>query len=105
MSEGAPASSTRTRSLTEVRDIIDQLVMELAPAGDAVGGKPSGDARLVEDLGYHSLALLELAFIIEDEFGLDPIERESAAAIATVRDVQEYVAAALRERGDLGPAG
>jgi len=71
-----------------MRRLIRNLIRELAPAPDAIAGENS---RLVEDLGYHSLALLELAFTLEDEFGLEPIDQETAKTIVTARDIEEYV--------------
>lgn len=73
-----------------VRDVVrDCAPTERVDFGD--------DLRLIEDLGYHSLALLEMSFILEDEFRLPPIDREQAQQIVTVRDVVDYVVAALRE--------
>jgi acyl carrier protein len=92
---GRPAIWSRE----QVHAIISQVSGELAPAG--TDGVITADARLVDDLGYHSLALLELAFTIEDEFSLDPIDAETAAGIVTVGDVEDYVAAQLRESGSL----
>lgn len=76
------------RTEAEVRRLIRELVSELAPDQ---AGLTAENPRLVEDLGYHSLALLELAFTIEDEFGLDPIDQETAAQILTAKDVEDYV--------------
>ncbi len=87
-----------TRSAAQVQAVIRQLVAELAP-GDA-GGLSVG-SRLVDDLGYHSLALLELAFTVEDEFDLEPIDEQTAQGIVTVGDVETYVVDRLRERGAL----
>jgi acyl carrier protein len=52
---------------------------------------PTERTRLVEDLGYHSLALLELAFALEDEFALPAMDAEQAQKISTMLDVEEYV--------------
>lgn len=83
------------RSEDEVRQLLRNLVFELAP-GEV--DTTIADPRLVEDLGYHSLALLEMAFTIEDEFDLEPIDEETAQGIHTVRDVEEFVVGKLRER-------
>lgn len=53
------------------------------------------DTRLIDDLGYHSLALLELAYALEDEFGLPPLDEETARDIVTVRDIEDLVAQRL----------
>lgn len=83
------------RNEDETRRAIRELVLEMAPAGPAAD-KP--DPELVDDLGYHSLALLELAFLLEDEFSLPAIDRESAQRIQRVSDVENYVVAQLRDR-------
>ncbi len=68
------------------------IVSQLAPVN--IDGL-TAEARLIEDLGYHSLALLELAFALEDEFGLPPLDEETARKIRTVRDVEDLVAQRL----------
>lgn len=93
---GVLSSGTTKRTEAEVRTLIRELVAELAPGGDGEPGSPG--ARLVDDLGYHSLALLELAFTIEDEFGLEPIDEQTAQTIVTVDDVEAFVVQRLQER-------
>lgn len=100
-SSETPVSATSSRSESDVRRIIRGLVLELAPHEGAVTAE---DPRLVEDLAYHSLAVLELAFTIEDEFDLEPIDQETAQHIQTVRAVEDYVIAKLRARNALHPA-
>lgn len=48
-------------------------------------------ARLIEDLGYDSLALIELAVAIESHFGIEAISDEQAMGIATVGDLERLV--------------
>jgi acyl carrier protein len=78
----------------EIRVRIRSLIAELAP-------NPKNDlesgALLVEDLEYHSLALLELAFALEDEFDLPPIDQANVVDIRAVKDVEDYV---LRQLSD-----
>jgi len=81
-------------SVHETRDVIRRVILELAPL--ATSG-PLDDLRLVSDLGYHSLALLELAFALEDEFGLPPMDEERAQRIHTVEQVEEYVLDVLKD--------
>ena len=57
------------------------------------------DDDLVANLGFHSLALLELAFTLEDEYDLQPIDEQTARGIRTVRDVEDTVVRMLAERG------
>ncbi|MEU5695809.1 acyl carrier protein [Actinosynnema sp. NPDC020468] len=80
----------------DVRETVRALVLELAQAPDA---RTEPGTRLVEDLGFHSLALLELAFGLEDEFDLPPIDEETARGIATVGDIEAHVLGVLRDRG------
>jgi acyl carrier protein len=73
------------------------LVSRLAPEPPA--GEVEGALELIQDLGYHSLALLELAFALEGEFGLPPIGERDARGMRTVADVEAYVARELDARG------
>ncbi|MEU0005714.1 hypothetical protein ABZ079_15850 [Streptomyces sp. NPDC006314] len=82
-----------------VRETILSIIRQLAP--DAEGFPEQGPAHLVNDLGYHSLALLELAFAIEDDFDLPPIDEETGRKIATSEDVIAYVVGQLREQNEL----
>lgn len=83
-----------TKTEAEVRTQIREIVLELAPNPQAA---TTGEVRLVEDLEYHSLALLELAFALEDEFDLPPIDEESARTIRSAQDIEDYV---LRQLAD-----
>ncbi len=76
-----------------IRVAVRQLVRELAP-NQAITDFTS-ESRLVDDLQYHSLSLMELAFTLEDEFGLEPINEEQANTIATVAHVEEHVVGEL----------
>jgi acyl carrier protein len=83
------------RSEDEIRETIRLIVQELAPEPDRTLGD---DARLMDDLAYHSLALMELAFTLEDEFDLLPVDEATGRAIQRICDVQEHVLAELRAR-------
>ncbi|GAA1767215.1 acyl carrier protein [Luedemannella helvata] len=83
----------------EIRSVVREIVLELAPEGAAEAPE---DAGLVEDLGFHSLALLELAFTLEDRFDLDPIEQERAQAIRTVGDIADLVIEELKAKPPAG---
>jgi acyl carrier protein len=91
-----------TQSEEEVRDVIVAIIRQLAPGGEGFDG--TTDAHLVHDLGYHSLALLELAFAIEDDFDLPPIDEETGRGISTTEHVVSYVLGQLREQGGLAGA-
>lgn len=78
----------------ELRARVRDLVLRLAPEPPAA---PLDDGtHLVDELGYHSLALLELAFALEGEFRLRPLDERAARDMRTVADVAAHV---LRERG------
>jgi len=91
-----PDVSVEKRSEDDIRALVRDMIADLAPESDAECGP---DNRLIEDLGYHSLALLELAFTLEDEFDLEPIDEETARKILTVRDVEDVVTRMLSEQG------
>lgn len=90
--------SAPSRTEEEVGTLVHEIVLELAPEPDE---QVSSDAKLVDALGYHSLGLLELAFTLEDEFGLPPIDEETARKILTIADVQRHVTDGLRAEGKL----
>lgn len=73
-----------------LREIIWRIILEMAPAPSPT---LSEHTRLVDDLGYHSLALLELAFALEEEFGLPAMDAGQAQSIITMLDVEKYVLA------------
>lgn len=86
-------------SAVDPRRAIHEIVLRLAP-------RPriplTAGARLIDDLAYHSLALLELAFALEKEFGLAPLDGTMARRIRTVADVEDYVMGELRVDGRSG---
>jgi acyl carrier protein len=89
-------------SENEVRTTIVAIIRQLAP--EPIEWDGITDLSLVEGLGFHSLALLELAFAIEDDFELPPIDEETGRGISTTEDVIGYVLTQLREQGDLAGA-
>ena len=88
-------STVDGRPEEDVRAEVREIVVELTP-GEGV--EATDDSRLIEDLEFHSLALLELAFTLEDRFDLEPIEQERAQQIQTVRDLSDLVIEELRAR-------
>ncbi|MBU8860451.1 MULTISPECIES: phosphopantetheine-binding protein [Micromonospora] len=79
----------------QTRKRVRELVLELAPnpeKGD------QDEVLLVEDLEYHSLALLELAFALEDEFDLPPIDEQSVQNIRTAADIENHVVRQLESK-------
>lgn len=53
--------------------------------------------HLIGDLGFHSLALAELGFTLEDLFGLDAITPERAMTLQSVGDIVELIRGALAD--------
>lgn len=47
--------------------------------------------RLVEDLGYDSLAIVELSLQIESALGLTTLAQEEGADVVTVADIEDLV--------------
>ena len=81
-----------------IRETIRELILELAPEQSVA--TLNADHSLVDDLRYHSLALLELAFTLEDEFGLDPMDEEATQRIVTVSDIEGHVINELQRKHD-----
>lgn len=77
-------AATEARVRQTVRDIIAELAPE--PVSNIIDA-----STLVDDLMYTSVALVELAFTLEDEFDLPTIDEEAARAISTVDDVCDHV--------------
>ena len=86
-------------SETDVRALVREIVLELAPKQDFEAIE--GDVLLIEHLEYHSLALLEMAFTLEDEFELSAIDEETARDITTLGDIENHFVNELRGRGDI----
>jgi len=97
MTEPSSRSVSPPRSEEQIRESVRSIIVDLAPKSD---GRSDPAARLVEDLGYHSLALMEITFALEDEFDLEPIDQETASKIRTVGQVQDLVIDQIRARGD-----
>lgn len=73
---------------SDAKRLIRELIFELAPNQSPPAIE---NPHLIDDLQYQSLALLELAFTLEDEFGIPPIDQQTAQKISTVSDVLDYV--------------
>ncbi|MFD0689919.1 acyl carrier protein [Actinomadura fibrosa] len=73
-----------------VRDLVGDLV----PAGARRVGPAD---RLVEDLGFDSVAVLELALALEVEFDLQEIDEARTVDLATVGDIEALIAKAVSE--------
>lgn len=67
---------------------VRELVGEMSPLGARTAAP---DDRVVEDLGYDSVAILELALALEVEFDLQAIAEEQAVDLVTVGDIEALV--------------
>jgi len=81
--------------------VILGIVFDHLPASRRTPGKPQPEdsARLIEDLGFDSLALAEVVFMIEDLYRV-AISNEQLMTLATIGDLRTFVrtqAAALRK--------
>lgn len=56
--------------------------------------------RMVEDLGFNSLNVIELCIDLERHFDLRPISEQAAAMMVTAGDVAELVARLQAPHGD-----
>ncbi len=90
-----------TGDIASVQTVVLSAVREHCPrkttltAGDAIAATSA--LRLIEDLGYDSLAIAELVFFLEDLFAVS-IRTQEIQAIATVGELRGFVAAKLAEK-------
>ena len=75
------------------RKVIDTIVEEMTIERENV--KP--ESRLVEDLGAGSLHLIEIAFSLEEQFGVE-LPPEAEQLIKTVSDITRLVGEALAKK-------
>jgi acyl carrier protein len=74
--------------------IVCQVVKAIAPTPPE---SVDLDDRLIGDLGFHSLATVELAFALEDLFELEDMAMAQTAGIESVRDILPLLTNALQE--------
>jgi acyl carrier protein len=89
----------QTGTGVDVREQVREIVRELAPNQ---GFEALDSTLLVDELEYTSLTLTELAFTLEDEFDLAPIDEVTARAIATVGDICDHVLEQITARNGTG---
>jgi acyl carrier protein len=87
-----PSTADAPTEPLDVPAALRDVIRSLAP--EPIGGVLADD-HLTADLGYHSLARVELMFALEDLFGLDEIPPERATSLATVGDIEAFVAGEL----------
>ncbi len=81
---------------SQVRETVLGIIEQMAPEKERFD--PSTNMHLVDDLGFHSLALLEMAFAIEDDFDLPPIDEETGRGIQSTDQVLAYVLGQLESQ-------
>ncbi|WP_067657581.1 acyl carrier protein [Nocardia harenae] len=80
-----PTVATRVRA----------LVAAMAPRPAA---ELTAEHRLIEDLGYDSLRLMELTVVLERTFALPGYKPEQLAGVLRVGQVEELIGSSLAER-------
>ena len=80
---------TGTISPPRDRDDVHALVAAMAPRP---GAALTDDTRLIADLAYDSLRLIELSIALERWFGLAEVDETAIATVSTVGDVVDLVA-------------
>lgn len=89
-----------TGDVAAVQTVVLSAVREHCPRQTALAAADfaaTAGLRLVEDLGYDSLAIAELVFFLEDLFAVS-IRTKEIQAIATVGELRGFVAAKLAEK-------
>ncbi len=76
---------------------IEQRIVRLIESTVGVSRKVRPTSRLVDDLGFDSIMMVELMSAIEDAFDL-VITLDEATRIETVSDLQQTVSDALAQR-------
>ncbi|MGW7579336.1 acyl carrier protein [Streptomyces sp. NPDC054765] len=72
-------------TVTRVREIIG----DMSPKKEK---NPAPEQHLVNDLGYDSVSLMELALALESDFNLFEFDEEQAGNMVTVGDVANLIA-------------
>ncbi|MEU1122610.1 phosphopantetheine-binding protein [Streptomyces sp. NPDC005899] len=71
-----------------LRAQVRRIVGEMSPLG---AREVRSEDRLVEELGYDSLAVIELSLRIEQEFPLADLGTNATPDITTVKDIEDFV--------------
>jgi acyl carrier protein len=81
-----------TGDVAGVQIVVGAALVDFLPANNPhrAAGLPADDLRLIEDLGYDSLAIAELVFFLEDLFKVT-ISTEEIRNVSTVGDLHTFV--------------
>ncbi len=84
-----------------VEEVVIAAAVDFRPAGSGPSNAVSDGTRLLEDMGYDSVAVAELVFFLEDLFELT-ISNDDILAVRTIGDLRTCVIRKLS--GKLGAA-
>lgn len=70
------------------------VIREMAPGGAVEGGR---ELDLAADLGFDSLAVLEVLVALEDELGLSVLGHRPPPFMTTLGDVEDYLRGVLAQ--------
>lgn len=86
-------------SVADLRVVVQAALLDFMPKkpGAAPVTSPADSARLIEDLGFDSLAVAEIVFFFEDLFGVS-IQNQEILALQTVGDLHAFVERKLSEQ-------
>ncbi len=90
-----------SRDLAAAQIVVQAALLSFLPSSSAhaTAEELDGALRLVEDLGYDSLAVAELVFFLEDLFTVR-IESEDLLRLRTVGELRAFVSDRLVQSGD-----
>lgn len=83
---------TRIISSGSISSVVRHAIALIAPSHPAF---TVDEDHLIKDLGFDSLTIVELAFALEELFGLDAVTPERAMTLRTVGDIVSHVETAL----------
>jgi acyl carrier protein len=84
-----------------VEAVVVAAVIDYRPAGSGAAPVVADNTRLIEDLGYDSVAVAELVFFLEDLFDVT-LSNEDILAVRTISELRSCVARKLA--GKVRPA-
>jgi acyl carrier protein len=85
----------------QLAEAVVEVVRALVP--DPHRSVDLGD-HLVDDLEFESFGLVELAYALEELFGIDEIEADELGAIECVSDVVSFVERNTQQLGEIAPS-
>jgi len=81
--------------MDNIRQKVRSLVERMASAPK---GPVRSSERLIDDLGYDSLRLIDLAHSLESEFAMPPVNEREMMSVITVGDLEDLVVGRLAVR-------